>query len=601
MKKAKYISIFLIISFFLSSANCEGIEPQDPFFYLNLLSPYTCCANPALYGWALLMEEELPKIGIGIDINKLTGWGSIYSRTWEYPVGEQGYHDYIPTYEEGGFDIFFVGWSWGLDWDPTGLFDTASIVPAGYNMYQYSNPVYDSVLLQYTSELDVDARIPLAKQLQQILHEDLPTITLIYRRSLFGFSETLEGYDKLLIATSSLRAENWDDTDDHIVKYALPVELSEYNTFVQESYYDAQWMAAVYGSLYARAQDTRFMEPMIADSMPTVSEDSLQFNVTIDAVAKFSNGDPVLAEDVKYTYELHMTPSVASSAYVYLTSFFESNDSIVVIDDTTIQFNLKQPYFLATSLFSYQIIDKSLVEPLFIAQGANLFNLKPIETVGGTALVTSCGPFILSEYSTVTSTATLVPNPYWHGITPALTQLIFTWIAGKDSAIAELAAGTVDIVDSRYSPVPDDYADVVGVDAILVKVPCTQEMALNLKNPVFGTGELTPLGTAEAAKNIRKAISHSVPRENISEILGGLVAPASNPMPDASVGFDDTLEPYAYDINLALSYMELAGYHVTSSTTTTTTTNKVPVGNHTILLISVLALTSVLTIRRRKQ
>ncbi len=605
MKKVKILSVFLVLCFVFSTSNARSAEQAEPYFYISLLSPNT---NPARNQWSILIESQLPKIGVGITHHESTGWGSIYPRTWEYPVGVD--FDYIPTYEDGGYDILFVGWSWGLDWDPTGLYDTASIVPAGDNMYQYSNADYDAVLLQYTSELDAASRIPLVKLIQQILYDDLPSITLIYPKSLFGINEYVTGYDELLIATSSQRAEFWVEPDDDVITYALPAELTEYNVYVQASYYDALWMMSVYGSLYARKQTTRLYAPMIAASKPVASDDDLQFNITIDSDAKFSNGHPVLAEDVKYTYELHMTPSVASASYGYLTQFLENNDSIVVLDDATIQFNLKQPYFLATSLFSFQLIEKSTVEPYFVAQGPAIFNLEPVVTPGGTALVTSCGAFILADYDTVTSTAVLEPNPYWHGTTPSLDQLIFTFISGKDSAISALAAGTVEIVDSQYSPVLDDYIGVEGVDAVLVADPSTQEMAINLRHPILGTGELTPVGTAAAALAIRKAISHTVPRNVlVNEILEGLAAPASNPMPDASVGFDDTLEPYAYDIDLAREYMAEAGYGITTSPTTTTsptsttspTTKEkstISVGSYKILLLNFLAIASIFTLRR---
>ena len=88
-------------------------------------------------------------------------------------------------------------------------------------------------------------------------------------------------------------------------------------------------------------------------------------------------------------------------------------------------------------------------------------------------------------------------------------------------------------------------------------------MSMNLRHPVFGTGELTSVGTLKAAKNIRKAINHAAPREAIvSEIPEVLGDPRITPCPDSVVGFDDTLEPFTYDLNLAISYVEAAGYTV---------------------------------------
>jgi hypothetical protein len=126
MKKKALIGYGLVFLFALSVVIGQ-VSAQDTevveVFSLNLLSPNTSAARNQ---WSLLMENQLPKIGIGVDFHESTGWGNIGPRTWSYPLID---YDYVPTYAEGGYDILFVGWSWGLDWDPTGLFDSASLVP----------------------------------------------------------------------------------------------------------------------------------------------------------------------------------------------------------------------------------------------------------------------------------------------------------------------------------------------------------------------------------------------------------------------------------------------------------------------------------------
>ncbi|MHA1828948.1 MAG: hypothetical protein ACTSX6_09920, partial [Candidatus Heimdallarchaeaceae archaeon] len=143
MNKKALLGLILVVLFGFSTAigiaSGANVTIQT-VFSINLLSPNT---SPARNQWSLLMEQQLPKIGIGIAFHESTGWGNIAPRTWSYPLID---YDYIPTYDKGGFDILFVGWSWGLDWDPTGLFDTASLVPNGDNFYQYINPVWDDTL-----------------------------------------------------------------------------------------------------------------------------------------------------------------------------------------------------------------------------------------------------------------------------------------------------------------------------------------------------------------------------------------------------------------------------------------------------------------------
>ncbi len=570
MKKKALLGLTLIVLFSMSTYLAQAQETEIQIaFSVNLLSPNTSAARNQ---WSLLMEQQLPQIGIGINFHESTGWGNIAPRTWSYPLLD---FDYIPTYSEGGYDLFFVGWSWGLDWDPTGLYDTASLIPNGDNFYQYINPVYDAKLDQYLTELDDTTRTGYAHELQDILYEDLPAICLVYPRSLFGFKEGLVGIDGLLIASSNHRAENWDDPVDHIIKYAVPADLKEPNIYVAESFYDMQWMQTVYGSLYKRAQVTaEYTEEIALNS--TISDvlydpiddiDKINMTVFLDPDAKFSNGEPVLPSDVKYSYELHMTPGVGSSSYGYLTKWFETNNSISIVGPDVaggeLRFELTAVFNFAKALLTFGIIEKTVVAQAIVDHGYDIFNEVPLTGDVGADLVTSCGPFKLFAYDSVNSVIHMKPNDHYVGTAPLLTDWYLTFVAGKDSAVAELIAGTVDIMDAQYFPVLADFVGVTGVEGVLVKDPSHQEMAVNLKHPIMGTGELTPVGTVAAAKGIRKAISHAVPRDTIvNEILEGLGAPGVIPCPDSVVGFNKDLEPYAYDLDMAIDYIEAAGYVV---------------------------------------
>lgn len=586
MNKKALLGASLLFLFALS-AFIGQVQAQDTevaeVFSLNLLSPNTSAARNQ---WSLLMENQLPKIGIGVDFHESTGWGNIGPRTWSYPLID---YDYIPTYAEGGFDILFVGWSWGLDWDPTGLFDSASIVPYGDNFYQYINPTYDGLLNDYLTELDQEQQILYGQQMQQILYEDLPDIVLVYPKSLFGFKEGMTGIDPLLLGAGVPRYEYWDDPADHIIKYAIPANLAEWNTYVQESFYDTLWMQGVYGALYQRQQDSHIYEPQIAADMPTYTDDLKSMSVDIDPNAKFSNGDPVTADDVVYSLHLHMTPAVGSSSYSYFNTWFASNASVYAADADTVCFNMTDVNAFALGTISYSIVEKSVVEALIAGPGGyGIFNEPPLTGNVGDGLVLSCGPFMLDSFDTVNSVVTLVPNPEYVGTAPSLTQWILTYISGKDTAVSSLIAGDVDITDGQYFPQIADFTPA-GVEGVLVSDPSHQEMALNLRHPVFGTGELTPVGTPEAAKDVRKAISHAVPRDIIvSQILEGLGDPGITACPNVAVCFDSSLQPYAYDIDTALDFMELAGFDVRVSAT----------GISGLIFLSFLGLASVLAFRR---
>lgn len=588
MRRAITVVITFIFLLSLVFSNAETEDAVPILFSVNLLSPNT---SPVPNDWIVTIDHQLPEIGIDISHHDSSSWSIITPRTWYYPVGEPGYYDYIPTYEEGGFDIFFCGRIWSLDWDPRGVFDTAGLPPNGDNIYQFSNSTYDSILEQYTSELDYDKRFELCKLLQSILYEELPSIVVMYEREIINTRVDITGIDYELLASNQYLSEFWNDTDDQAITIATPFEIDEYNVFTQRFHIGDLWMHNVYRGLFQRAQYSHFFEPSIA-SYYNISDDGKQYNVTIDPNAKFSNSEQVLAEDVKYSYELYMADNLNLKSGTFLKNFFEDNDSIIILDDNTIQFSFREKHFRSLEAMSYGIIDKSIVEPLIDLYGVSIIYNPPFTEDVGEKLVTACGPFMLATFDEQRNNLTMIPNPYWHKKQPELKQITIKFIPNLESAIAAINGGIIDVMDYDYRPYNNQGDYNSYVQSVITKIPAIHEVIINLKHPILGTGELTPNGTAEAAKYIRKAISHAIPREEITEgYARGINAPGVTPMPNACVGYDDTLEYYKYDLELAREYMEKAGYNYTLTASSNT---------FSILMLSLIGLASLSYFYKKK-
>ncbi|MHA1825837.1 MAG: hypothetical protein ACTSUA_04175, partial [Candidatus Heimdallarchaeota archaeon] len=88
------IAVMICLSVMPFMATPTKAANPAPFFSISILAPNT---NPARNQWSTLMAEQLPKIGIGIDVFDHTGWSQISPRTWGY-LGPYP----IPSYAEGG-------------------------------------------------------------------------------------------------------------------------------------------------------------------------------------------------------------------------------------------------------------------------------------------------------------------------------------------------------------------------------------------------------------------------------------------------------------------------------------------------------------------
>ena len=87
------------------------------------------------------------------------------------------------------YDMFI--WGWGGDVDPNfilSIFTTDQI--GNWSDCAWSNPEYDKLFLQQESTIDVQKRIELVHQMQQIVYQDTPYIVLAYPYDLEAYNDT---------------------------------------------------------------------------------------------------------------------------------------------------------------------------------------------------------------------------------------------------------------------------------------------------------------------------------------------------------------------------------------------------------------------------
>jgi len=588
------IILFFSSSLLIETSACVGgcdFYPPQRIFNLDLMSIFN--ENDINNEISILIQEKLPSIGIGVGIHEVTHWGNVFPRTSQYPYID---FDYSPTYAEGGYDLLLFERPWKLDWVTYGAY-WACACPCPddtYLMSQYSNPALDAKITQYEATFDQLERTLFGYEVQEIFYEELPAIPIYYPRELVALNLDVTGVDENLLYSSEIRPDKWLDPSDNWINYSLPLSFKDQNYFVRENNKDLLWMNGVYGSLFKRAQETKYWEMFLASnysfSSPVAIGRKVNVSVEINPEAKFSDGSPVLAEDVKYTYELLLTPEVGATDYDLLTKVFSSNESVQVEDSTTVKFCFKEIYDYPLSFLSYGIIDKSYLEPFISTHGYSLFEEHPLTGNVSDALVRSCGPFKLEYLNKNNNETLLVPNPFWFE-GELSNNLSFIKIEDSEAAFHDLLAGNIDIMDTMYTEFLLEHISEFepSFEIRKVEIPVTYELAINNLHPVLGTGELTPVGTRTAAKEMRKAISHIIPREYIcNTILRGLGVPSGSYIPKACVGYNSNLEPYVYDFDIAVEYTEYAGFTCMCTTPQTT-----PSGNITVFLITFFSLISV--------
>ncbi|MEM0288266.1 MAG: ABC transporter substrate-binding protein [Nitrososphaerota archaeon] len=207
-----------------------------------------------------------------------------------------------------------------------------------------------------------------------------------------------------------------------------------------------------------------------------------------------------------------------------------------------------------------------------VDSGNDPMNGKPISGPFGS------GPYIFAGFDTTTNTAHLVRyNNYWNATgLEALGQFTVqqynvVWINGAEAAISAYKTGIVNELDTNYALAP--YASTlksIGANVISGPELGFQEMGVNMKDPIFGTGVATPAGqanpanAAQAARDIRRAFSYLIPRQLIidSLLLGQGVPGATDWAPPYGSWVNPNVKSDPYSPTTAAQLLAAAGYSV---------------------------------------
>jgi peptide/nickel transport system substrate-binding protein len=233
----------------------------------------------------------------------------------------------------------------------------------------------------------------------------------------------------------------------------------------------------------------------------TVSPDQTVFTFKLHKNAKWSDGKPITAEDVAYTYQVIAHPDTPTSRRSLIDTIkgldkngiSETKDlnvaGIKVIDANTIEFTTKAP--VDKDAFLEKVGQISLMPKSVLSSVTNLkeldkadFNLKP--TVFG-------GPYRLVTYVT-DSHVELAPNPDYFLGKPKLDKL-FVKIVNQKIISAALQAGEVDVTaGAGIGEVP--IADWETISKLPNMTPVTyvaqsyQYLDFNIAKPEFASAKV---------------------------------------------------------------------------------------------------------------
>lgn len=265
--------------------------------------------------------------------------------------------------------------------------------------------------------------------------------------------------------------------------------------------------------------------PDVAQSWETPDDKTVVFHLNPNA--KFQDGRPVTAADVKWTYDSMMDPKFTTSK----RSGYSAVDHIEAPDPKTVIFKLKEP--------NGGLFDNLTVGILPQGADTNTYKTKPI----------GAGPYKVVSFRPDESVE-LEAFDGWHGGAPKIKHVTVRVIPDDTTRVLEMRRGTINFEVNQipFESVPefeknDKYQVIKKAGSVW------QYLAFNLKDPILSKVE------------VRRAIAHAIDRERIvKDLLRGHGVPADTMLGQGHWARAENLPTYPYDPNKAKQLLDQAGY-----------------------------------------
>ena len=330
----------------------------------------------------------------------------------------------------------------------------------------------------------------------------------------------------------------------------LEANLKTLTPLISTDGYAATVQSFVQESLVTRDPDTLEWQGLIAKSWK-VSDDGLTITFQLREDVTFSDGVPLTAEDVLFTYNFTINEAIqapSDRAALQKIKEVKANGKYEVV------FTFNEPYFLSISLAGGSaILPKHFYEEYL--KSPQKFN----ESKG---LLLGSGPYKLldpNNWSPDKDTVELVRNErYWGDVQPAFNRLLWKIIQNDSARLTTYRNGEIDSYIAR----PVEYQTLKKDEQVTAKSQLFEYMSLARGYKYIGWNqERGGKPTRFADKRVRQAMAYLTDVNRIiDEVYLGYAEPAIGPFGSKTKQHDSSLQPYQFNLEKAKALLKEAGY-----------------------------------------
>src|SRR5215208_6435011 len=300
------------------------------------------------------------------------------------------------------------------------------------------------------------------------------------------------------------------------------------------------------------------MAPALATEVPVAQDGARTYTVKLRKGVEFHDGTEFNADAVKFNFDrwrdsknpYHKGGGANSSNFAYYSSQFGGFDedsvieSVDVVDEYTVRFNLKEPQGPFTRNLTMSPF--AIASPKAIKENVDGFWQKPVGT----------GPYKFVSWERDSQIRVEAVKDWWGTDLPAsqgyggphMKEVVIKTIPDNTQRVAALTGNQLNGADGL---VPDDVPTVEEQQGfkVIYRPPNTVGyLAMNNEKPPFDDPQ------------VRQAFNYAINIPQIVEsVLRGQGEVASNYMPSLMPYFNKNIKPYPYDPDKAKQMLKDAG------------------------------------------
>lgn len=325
--------------------------------------------------------------------------------------------------------------------------------------------------------------------------------------------------------------------------------LKTITPLVSSDAYAVEVQSYIQESLLTRDPETLEWLGLIAKSWK-VSDDGLTFTFQLREDVKFSDGEPLTAGDVAFTFAFIQNPAIAAPRE---RAVYDKIASVKATGKYEVVFQFKDPYFDSLAMAGgMRILPRHFYEPYL--KTPQKFNQSK-------GLLLGSGSYRLADPTGWTPDQGMIElqrNPRYWGPQPSFDRLLWKVIQNDAARLTTFRNGEIDAYGAR----PREYQTLLDDKDLSARTQHFEYMSPTAGYSYIGWNQKrNGKPTRFADKRVRQAMTYLTDIERINkEIMLGYAEAAVSPFSPRSKQHDVSLTPRGFDLDKAKQLLKEAGY-----------------------------------------